>query len=210
MSEAARRLWILGCSGLALEIAEIAEQLGGYEVAGFVQDLWPERRGERLGGYPVYYLDEVRESCADHWAICGTGRRERAGFIRRVEALGFSFATLVHPAAVVSPRAHLGEGCVVAAGAVIGTRARLGRHVLVSRNASLGHDTEVGEYAFLGPGASVAGACKIGEGAYVGIGAVVRDHLNIGAGAVVGAGACALQDVPPGLLLSAPRAVLLE
>ncbi|MCL6543966.1 MAG: acetyltransferase [Bryobacteraceae bacterium] len=210
MSEQTRRLLILGCSGLALEIAEIAEQSGGYEVAGFVQDLWPERRGERLEGYPVYFLEDVRDWHKDHWAVCGTGLRERIDFIRRVEALGFSFATLVHRAAVVSPRAGLGEGCVVAAGAVIGTRVRLGRHVMVSRNASVGHDTEVEDYAFIGPGASVAGVCKIGRGAFLGIGAAVRDHLKIGPGAVVGAGACALQDLPPGVLLSAPRAALLE
>jgi len=210
VSEEARRLLILGCSGLAMEIAEIAEQAGGYEVVGFVQDLWPERRGERLEGYPVYFLEDVRDRHKDHWVICGTGRRERTDFIRRVEALGFLFATLVHPAAVVSPRARLGDGCVVAAGAVIGTRVRLGRHVMVSRNASVGHDTEVEDYAFIGPGASVAGVCRIGESAFIGIGAAVRDHLSIGRGAVIGAGACALQDVPPGVLLSAPRAVLLE
>jgi len=56
----------------------------------------------------------------------------------------------------------------------------------------------------------VAGVCRIGESAFIGIGAAVRDHLSIGRGAVIGAGACALQDVPPGVLLSAPRAVLLE
>ncbi|MFB3777996.1 MAG: NeuD/PglB/VioB family sugar acetyltransferase [Bryobacteraceae bacterium] len=210
MPDPKRRLLILGGGGFALEIAEIAEQLPGCVIAGFVQDLWPERIGQRLEGFPYYYIEEVRPLAGDHVAVCGCGSGNRIGFIRRAEEMGLRFSTLVHPSAVVSPRCRIGDGAVVAAGAVVGARVVLGRHVFVGRNSSIGHDTMVEDHVFVGPGATIAGACKIGRAALIGAGAVIRDHLTIGTGSTVGAGAAALKDVAPGALLAAPRSILLE
>ena len=205
-----QRLLILGASGLALETAELAERLPGCLIAGFVQNLWPEKRGETLEGIPVLYIEDIRPMIPDHVAVCASGNPKRIEFIRQVEEMGLRFTTLVHPAAVVSPRSRLGAGAVIAAGAVVGTRTILGRHVMVSRNSSIGHDTTVEDHAFIGPGATIAGACRIGRAALIGAGAVVRDHLIVGDGSVVGAGAAALRNVPPGTLLSAPRSTILE
>lgn len=210
MTSAAMRVLILGTGGFAVEVAEIVEQTPGWEVAGFVQNLWPERRGESLEGRPVYFAGELGPLCADHVAVCGLGKHERIAFIRQVEGMGMRFVSVAHPAAVVSRSAELGQGCVIAAGAVIGARVRLGRHAVVNRNASVGHDTMASDFVFVGPGAVVASACEIGEGVLIGAGAVVRDHLRIGERSIIGAGACALQNVPARTMVSAARSVLLE
>lgn len=210
MTDKTQRLLILGASGLALEVAELAEQIPGYVVAGFVQNLWPERRSEALEGIPLYYIDEIQPMIGDHVAVCASGNMKRIDFIRQAEQMGVRFATLVHPFAVVSRRSRLGEGTIVGAGAVVGSRTRLGQHVIVSRNSSIGHDTVVEHYVFIGPGANIAGACKISEAVFIGIGAVVRDHLSIGERSVIGAGATVLRDVPPRVVLSAPRSTMLK
>jgi acetyltransferase EpsM len=210
METITQRLLILGTSGLALETAELAERIPGCVVAGFVQDLWPEKRDQFLEGISVFYMEDVRPMIPDHVAVCATGSPKRLDFIRRAEEMGLRFTTLVDPSAVVSPRCRLGAGAVVAAGAVVGSRVVLGRHVFVSRNSSIGHDTVVEDHVFVGPGATIAGACKIGRAALIGAGAVVRDHLTVGEESIVGAGAAALRSVPPGMLLSAPRSVPME
>jgi len=210
MPEPLHRLLILGGGGFALEIAEIAEQAPGCVIAGFVQNLWPERTSQRLEGLPYFFIDEVLPLVDDHVAVCGCGSQKRLEFIRQAEELGLRFTTLAHPSAVVSPRCRLGAGAVVAAGAVVGARVVLGRHVFVGRNSSIGHDTFVEDHVFVGPGATVAGACKIGRAALIGAGALVRDHVTVGEASIVGAGAAALRDVPPGILLSAPRSIATE
>ena len=203
MPDTPKQVLILGASGLAVEAAELAEQLPGHAVAGFVQNLWPERRGETIEGLPLYYIDEIASLAATHVAVCASGNRTRIGIIEQAAQLGIRFTTLVHPRAVVSPRSRLSEGVIVAAGAVAGTRTTIGRHVMISRNSSIGHDTIIEDYVFIGPGAHIAGACKIEQAAFIGIGAVVRDHLTIGKNSVLGAGATAVRNIPADFLLPA-------
>ena len=210
MADSRQRILILGASGFSLEVAEVVEQLPGFRVAGFVQSLWPERRGETIEGYPVYYIDELPGLVADHRAVTGTGSPQRAAFVEQVERTGMRFATIVHPLATVSPRSKLGEGCVLLAGTVVGARAALGRHVILNRNSSVGHDTQLAEHVFLGPGATVAGSCRLGAGCFVGAGAVIRDHLTVGENCFVGAGAAVLNNAPPRVIVSAPRSSILE
>ena len=191
----AQPLLVLGTRTLASEIADLAAQ-SGFRVAGFVENLEPERCREPLDGLPVHWIDGVAELAASHLSVCGIATTRRSRFVAEAAARGLGFAVVVHPSAVVSPQTALGEGSIVSPGAVIASHTTLGTHVLVNRGVLIGHHTQVGDYATLQPGANVAGACRIGNGAYVGMGAVVLDHLSIGDGAIVGAGAVVTRDVP--------------
>ncbi|NCT81525.1 MAG: UDP-3-O-(3-hydroxymyristoyl)glucosamine N-acyltransferase [Comamonadaceae bacterium] len=79
----------------------------------------------------------------------------------------------VHPSAVVSPQASLGQGvmigplAVVEAGAVIGDHARIGAHSLVERGAVVGEHTRLGARVVLGYG------CRIGARGIVHSGVVI-------------------------------------
>lgn len=158
------------------------------------------RAGSRrltINGMPVFSEKELADLTGSHQALCGLnapGYRRR--FTARAEACGLSFATLVHPTAILSPTSRLGSGCFVNLGAIIASRTQVGSHVIINRGVVIGHHVEVEDYATFGPGAKVAGSCVIGQGAYIGIGAVILDRLNIGAGAVVGGGSVVTRDVP--------------
>jgi acetyltransferase EpsM len=188
------RLLVLGTRTFAVEVADLAVD-AGFEVAGFVENLDPDRCREPLEGIPVHWVDEVDDLVTTHRAICGLATTKRRVFAEQVASLGFGFATLVHPSARVSRSAAIGEGAIVSAGVVVGARTEIGRHVILNRGALVGHHTLVGDFVSIQPGANVAGACKIGAGSYVGMGAVVVDHLEVGAGSVVGAGAVVTKDV---------------
>ncbi|MEA3056351.1 MAG: hypothetical protein QOD30_1783, partial [Actinomycetota bacterium] len=111
-------LLVLGSHILSVEIADVAEQ-AGWHVAGFVENLDRERCREQLEGLPVIWVDELAELAGSHVAVFGLGTTQRSRFVDQAAAAGMRFATVVHPTAVVSPRATIGRGCVLGAHTVV-------------------------------------------------------------------------------------------
>jgi acetyltransferase EpsM len=184
-----RRLLILGTRTFASEVADLASDIPGVTVAGFVENREQERAGTTLDALPIHWIDDVAGLAADHVAVCALSTTHRRQFIAQGATLGLPFTTLVHPTARVSRTAHVAEGAIISVGVVIGAHARIGRHAIVNRGALIGHHTSIGDYVTLGPGVNIGGACTIGEATYVGIGAIVLDQLTVGRHSVIGAGA---------------------
>lgn len=106
------------------------------------------------------------------------------------------YGTVVHPSAIISPRAMVGEGSVVMAGAVVQTDAVIGRHCIVNTGAVVDHECRIADFVHLSPHATLCGNVTVGEGAWVGAGATVIQGVSIGRWAVVGAGSVITEDVP--------------
>lgn len=131
--------------------------------------------------------------------VCGIGHVGNPGPRFRLASLlgmsGFGIAEVVHPGAIVSPGARLGEGAQVMAGAVVQTGARIGSFAIVNTRAVVDHDCEIGICAHVAPGAVLSGDVTVGAGALIGTGAAVIQGISIGDGAIVGAGAAVVTDV---------------
>jgi sugar O-acyltransferase (sialic acid O-acetyltransferase NeuD family) len=191
-----RKLAILGTSLFAPEVADIVEDCGEFEVSVFVENWDRARAGGTLLGRPIVWLEDAAPLAATHLALCSLGTTKRRPFIEAAAAMGFRFATVVHPTARVSRRSVVGPGSFVSAGVFVSAQTRIGSHVVANRGVLVGHDTVIGDYVTLSPGANVAGAVSIGTGTYVGMGATVLDRIRVGEGAVIGAGAVVTKDVP--------------
>jgi sugar O-acyltransferase (sialic acid O-acetyltransferase NeuD family) len=202
-------LLILGAGSFAIETLEIAELAGGFRPAGFVVSDVPAP-GATHAGLPVYHEGAIPSALNEALVVAGIVSTRRRGFIERVGRRGFSFATLRHPTAVISPRASISAGAVIAAGVIVASSTRIGAHALLNRGANIGHDNELGDYVTVSPGATLAGAITVGAGTYIGVGAVIRDHLAIGEGAVVAAGAVVVKPVEPRVLVGGCPAVVMR
>jgi sugar O-acyltransferase (sialic acid O-acetyltransferase NeuD family) len=192
--DASRPVLILGATTFSAEVADVVSS-AGRQVVGFVENDDRARLGD-LDGLPVHWIDDVGDLVAECDVLGGLSTTQRIRLIAQAEELGFSFATVVHPSAVVSARATVGRGVLVGAMCVIAAHASIGDFTVLNRGAMVGHHTAIGVCSTLSPGSNVAGACTLGERTYVGMGALVLDGLEVGERAVVASGAVVTSAVP--------------
>lgn len=191
------RLLILGAGRFAADVADWAADIDGVTPIGFYQDSYAES-DQSLDALPILSEQQLRAELPRLRFIAAIGSPERRVIIDKLAGWGAQFTTIIHPSALVSPRAQLGEGTIVAPFSHLAAHAVLGTHVIVNRSASIGHHVEIGDYSFVGPNATIAGSALLSSRAVVGAGAVVRDGTRIGEGATVGVGSVAARDVSAG------------
>ena len=124
--------------------------------------------------------------------------QRRRDVFRRWKALGYSFATVIHPSAIVASDVVLGEGVQIMAGVVMQPGTVIGANTIVNTRVSVDHDCEIGLDCHLAPGVTLSGSVRVGNGAHVGSGATVIQGMVIGENAVIAAGATVYRDVPAG------------
>ncbi len=183
------RLLVVGAGGHGRSVAEAAELSGQFEVVGFLDDALPPYK--LVLGVPV--LGSVA-SMAQHLAvvdqaIVAIGNNVvREKLMHQLNSAGFTWATVVHPRAIVSPSSMLGAGSAVMAGAIVGTEARLGVGAIVNCGAVVDHHAAVEDYGHLGVNASMAGGTLLGRGAWMQAGAALGYGVTVPSGVTLSPG----------------------
>lgn len=205
-----KSLAILGASGHGKVVAEVALASGWNDVS-FYDDAWPERR--QLGKWPVLGDTAALFNSRDRFdgVIVAIGRNAvRLEKIGLVQEAGGCIATLVHPSAVISATARLGEGTVAMAGVVVNADAVIGRGSILNTSCSVDHDCVLGEGVHISPGAHLAGDVRVNDLSWVGIGASIRQGVTLGRAVQVGAGAAVVNDIADNLtVVGVPAKVLI-
>lgn len=191
---------IIGGGGHAKVVIE-SLRASGRTVAAIV-DADPTPRevlGVPVVGDDLALPDLRAKGFSDLFVAIGDNRlRETLG--RKARALGFTLVNAVHPSAIVSLTARLGEGVAIMAGAVINAESQVGDLSIVNTGAVVDHDCRLGAACHLGPASALAGGVAVGERAFLGVGARAIPGVTIGAEAIVGAGGVVVRDLPDGVL----------
>lgn len=168
----------------------------GDTLGGFIDDGLPAGTPVLsslvLGGFEA--LPAI--AAAGSWVALGIGSnpiRERVA--ERLLTAGFKLATVIHPSAVISPSATLGDGTVVMAGAVVNAEARVGRGVILNTRSITEHECVVDDFAHLSPGATLGGQARVGRRTHIGLNASVIHLGSVAEDVIVGAGACVVRPI---------------
>lgn len=186
-----KELIILGASGHGKVAADIARR-NGYDSIRFLDD---DENLTECGGYPVIGTCREFEEYDSVFFVAIGNAAIRQKFQEKLTECGKTFATLIHPNAVLGENVRIGTGTIIMAGAVVNPCSCIGQGCIINTGASVDHDCMVEDYVHISVGAHLAGTVHIGARTWVGIGAVVSNNLSVTADCMIGAGAVVVKDV---------------
>lgn len=189
-------MYLFGASGHAKVIID-SLKASGKQISGLFDDN-PDVK--ELLEYSVYgSFDQNR--LGDEELIISVGLNHIRKKIVEKLPENTRYGKAIHPSAIISEYASLGEGTVVMQGAIIQSSVSIGRHCIINTAASVDHDCIIDDFVHISPNATLCGAVSVGEGSQVGAGAVVIPGIKIGKWSLVGAGAVVMRDVPDNVLV---------
>lgn len=205
-STEARAVILLGAGGHATVLREIL-QARHYSVLGLAGPA-PTETGALLSQLAYLGDDEsvLQYPPGEVLLVNGIGSvgdcQLRQHVYERFSHAGFEFASLTHPAAILSPSVSHGPGLQALAGAIIQAEVSLAENVIVNAGAILEHHCRVGAHSHIASGATVCGGVRLGHGVHVGAGATINQGLTIGDGAIIASGSVVTRNVDAGVLIA--------
>lgn len=191
---------IIGSSGHAKVVIDIAEREGKYAVVGLVDRF--RKVGEQTLGYRVLGREEDLPQLVKSLGVTGAFVAIGDNFVRSKVAAHVAevcpdlpFVSLIHPKASIAKDVSIGHGTVIVAGVTVNASCSVGRFCILNTNSSLDHDSVMEDFSSLAPNAATGGKCRIGSYAAVSIGAVVINGVRIGEHTIIGAGSTVIDHI---------------
>ncbi len=191
---------LLGAGGHAKVLLDALLALG-VEVLGIAEKDGDNSKQKSLYDIPVIGTDsDVQRYSAENVELVNGIGSVGPTFLREkvyqnFKNQGYKFRQVIHPNAVVSPRAKLGEGVQVMPGAVINISTVIGENSIINTRASVDHDCVIGAHVHIAPGVTVSGGVTVGDGSHIGTGATVVQGVVIGQKVFVEAGAVVMKNL---------------
>lgn len=190
-------LLLIGAGGQAKVTIDAAMAVGNFSTIACLDDYHPIGHTVLSEAQVVGRIETVEQYLNDYDIVIALGdNQKRLAIATQLNNLNVKFASIIHPSAVVSSTASIGQGCVIFPNAVVHTDAVIGAHCIINSGAIVEHDCRLGKGVHIAPNASLAGRVQIGNQTMIGMGALVKQDLNIGSKVTVGAGAVVLKSVP--------------
>ena len=167
-------LLILVAGGYGLAIAEAAQLSGQWQEIIFADDRWPTT--QQVSEYKIIsnIANLQQLACSNIQAIVAVGNNHlRQKWQTLLGELGIIITSIIHPQAMVSATAQIGQGVTVMAGCVISSKTVINDGVILNIGTLLDHDVIIGAFAHLSVGVKVAGGKIIAPYSFLEVGSCI-------------------------------------
>lgn len=167
-------LLILGAGGYGLAVAEAAQLSGQWQEIIFADDRWPKT--QQVGEYKIVSnIANVEQFTSNNiQAIVAVGNNHlREKWQKLLGDLGIRMTSIIHPQAIVSPTAQIGQGVTVMAGCVISTKTVINDGVILNIGTLLDHDVIIKAFAHLSVGVKVSSGKIIAPYSFLEVGSCI-------------------------------------
>ncbi len=216
-------LVILGAGGFAREVIWLVDCINGEvhrKVGGLNMDTrrwniiayWNVKPELPISGVPVLDAEGIAKLNVPFKVIAAIGdSRKREDAVMEAWEMECSFATLIHPTALVGNNVRMGEGTIICAGATITVDIAIGEHVIVNLNSFVGHDSILEDFVTLSGMCYISGNTTLRRGVYFGSGTGIKEGLEVGEYSFIGLGAAVISNIPAGMVaVGVPAKVIRE
>ena len=195
------KLIICGAGGFGREllwwIKDVNKVEKKWEIAGFIDD-----NPNALDGYEcdcpiIGSIKDWQPKEDEEFALAFGSPSLKRKIVGVLKNRGARFATIVHPTAMLSEFARIGEGLIMFPYSKISCNTTVGDFVTLLATP-IGHDTLIGDYTVISGGCNIVRNVKIGKDVFLAAGVCVAQDVQIGDGAYLGLGSVVIKDVPAG------------
>lgn len=194
-----RDLIIVGAGSAARDYLQFVKDINKvsptFNIKGFIADSGVDIKKLTDGEYDILGTVDGWVPDKDEEFLMGAAEPAAKYVLAgKLKAKGARFATLIHPSAVISEYAEIGEGCIVCPFSIIGANASVGGFVTV--DGYIGHDNYIEDFVTLSTGTRLTGYVSVGSGTFFGAMSCVKPHTRIGGNCFVTIGSTVVQDIP--------------
>lgn len=194
-------LIIVGAGGFGRELLQWVKDINSvtptWNVLGFIDD-----NPEALKGYECdYKVIGGISGCVPHddvryaMAVANPGTKERISQEMRLR--GAQFASIIHPTALISNYARIGEALVMYPNSVVTVNVAIGDFVTIL-SSGVGHDATIGDYCTISSYCDVTGGVTLGRRVFMGSHVTITPGRRVGDDAFVAAGSVVMTNVRAG------------
>lgn len=181
-----QKIIIIGAGGHAAELNDyityqnLVSEVPSMDIVGLLDD---DKESYTRYDYEAPFLGKITDHDVrtDVQYLMGIANlKYRKHFIEAFKSKGGKFASLIHPSALISGSAKLGEGVVIAPNASLGPNVVIGDFTLLNARCSIGHDTVLGKYNFISPNVCFSGFTVVGNENLFGINSATIPGIKVG------------------------------
>ena len=213
------KLIIFGGSGIGMIAASVAEDLGYFEVAGFLNDFM--ETGSFIGKYkrfPVLGRSEDYSKYLSHpeylFFVAYVGMQNERTTYEKLQSINIPddrWATLIHPSSSIPKgMCSIGKGVLFAPQVQLSPDTSIGDHCILLGGSFVGHDSTLDIFAHAATNAVIGANVHIGKAVHIGSNSTIREKVTIGDFCLVGAGSVVLSDFDAGSIIVGNPARLLR
>lgn len=197
MGKIKESIYIIGAGTYGEVMQELADECG-YVVEAFFDDNY-DRHGEFLNGIIIEkaFVNLEKDFVSGKKFIVAIGNNKvRQEMMDRIISLDGLLPSIIHPSAIISQSAQIGEGSYIQANVVVWSYTTIGKYNIISPNVVVAHHTTTGEACLISTLSGVGASIIIEDRVFIGMGStIVTGVKTIKADSLVGAGAVVIRDI---------------
>lgn len=196
-----KNLIIVGCGAHAAEIVDYIEYINQhstsdtFKIKGLIDNV---KTHYDHYGYHYDYLGTIDDHTIepDIYYVMGIGNLTiRLKVFQEYKLKKAQFIGIIHPTALISKSAIIGEGTVISHNVSIGPKVEIGAFNVINSRCTIGHDAKIGNNNFISPQVVLGGYSEIGDNNLLGTNSCLIPEIKVGNDNKIMAGMSLTQNV---------------